>query len=141
MTISLDEVLPAFDANGRHVASVADWSAAVDDPADQSELRTALETAIAALPAASRAIIFLHDVEGVPMAEVAESLAITVASARHARPGRGYFFASGSTRLPGIARFCGIIGIGVTSSGDSALSRVQAPQKGGGAKPFVRRMP
>jgi RNA polymerase sigma-70 factor, ECF subfamily len=80
--ISLDEVLPAFDANGRHVASVEDWSAAVDDPAVQGELRTALEAAIGKLPIAYRSIILLHDVEGVPMAEVAESLAITLASAK-----------------------------------------------------------
>ena len=44
--IALDDVLPAFDANGRHVGSVEDWSAALDDPAVQGELRTALETAI-----------------------------------------------------------------------------------------------
>jgi RNA polymerase sigma-70 factor, ECF subfamily len=80
--ISLDEVLPAFDDNGRHAASIKDWSAAVDDPAVQSELRTALEAAIASLPVAYRAIILLHDVEGLPMAEVAESLAITRTSAK-----------------------------------------------------------
>jgi RNA polymerase sigma-70 factor (ECF subfamily) len=68
--------------DGRHVASLEDWSAAVDDPAVQSEVRTALEAAIADLPVAYRAIILLHDVEGVPMAEVAQSLAITVGSAK-----------------------------------------------------------
>lgn len=61
---------------------MADWSAAVDDPAAQSELRTALEAAIAELPVARRAIILLHDVEGVPMADVAVSLGITLASAK-----------------------------------------------------------
>jgi DNA-directed RNA polymerase specialized sigma24 family protein len=61
---------------------MADWSAAVDDPAVQSELRAALEAAIAELPVAHRAIILLHDVEGVRMADVAVSLGITLASAK-----------------------------------------------------------
>lgn len=80
--ISLDEVLPAFDGHGTHADSIADWSTAVDDPAVQSELRTALEAAIAALPVAHRAVIILHDVEGVPMADIAVSLGITVASTK-----------------------------------------------------------
>jgi RNA polymerase sigma-70 factor (ECF subfamily) len=80
--ISLDEVLPAFDEHGQHAYSMADWSGAVDDPAVQSELRTALEAAIAELPVAHRAIILLHDVEGVRMADIAASLGITLASAK-----------------------------------------------------------
>jgi RNA polymerase sigma-70 factor (ECF subfamily) len=80
--ISLDEVLPAFDEHGQHADSMADWSGAVDDPAVQSELRTALEAAIAELPVVHRAIILLHDVEGVRMADIAVSLGITLASAK-----------------------------------------------------------
>ena len=79
--ISLDEVLPAFDEHGQHADSTTDWST-VDDPAVQIELRTALEAAIADLPVAHRAIILLHEVEGVPMADIAMSLGITVASAK-----------------------------------------------------------
>ena len=80
--ISLDEVLPVFDEHGQHAQAIADWSTAVDDPAAQSELRTALEAAIAEVPPAHRAIILLHDVEGVPMADVAVSLGITLAAAK-----------------------------------------------------------
>ena len=80
--ISLDDVLPAFDADGRHVTSIEDWSAAVDDPAVQSEVRTALEAAIADLPVAYRAMILLHDVGGVPLAVVARSVAFRVGSAK-----------------------------------------------------------
>src|SRR6267142_3928484 len=40
--LSLDEVLPAFDPQGRHVGPVADWSPCVDDPSIQTELRMAL---------------------------------------------------------------------------------------------------
>src|SRR5213593_4144823 len=40
--LSLDEVLPSFDAWGGHVSPMADWSARVDDPSVQTELRAAL---------------------------------------------------------------------------------------------------
>jgi len=55
---------------GQHANSIAAWSTAVDDPA-QSELRAALEAAIADLPAAHRAIILLRDVRGVERVETA----------------------------------------------------------------------
>ena len=42
----------------------------------------ALEAAIGDLPVAHRAIILLHDVEGMPMADIAVSLGITLASAK-----------------------------------------------------------
>jgi RNA polymerase sigma-70 factor (ECF subfamily) len=48
--VSLDKLLPEFDAHGRHVAPVADWSMSVDDPARQTELRMVLTTAIDELP-------------------------------------------------------------------------------------------
>src|SRR6058998_4452789 len=44
--LSLDEVLPSFDAWGGHVGPISDWSARVDDPSVQTELRMALTTAI-----------------------------------------------------------------------------------------------
>jgi RNA polymerase sigma factor (sigma-70 family) len=42
--LSLDEMLPAFDHRGKHVEPVPDWSASVDDPARQTELRAALRS-------------------------------------------------------------------------------------------------
>ena len=59
-----------------------DWSASVHDPAVQSELRSALSAAIDELPAAHRAVFLLHDVDRVSMAEVADSLGITVMTAK-----------------------------------------------------------
>jgi RNA polymerase sigma-70 factor, ECF subfamily len=61
---------------------VIDWSAATDDPAIQTELRGALHSAIGELPASHRAVIVLHDVEGLPLAEVAVSLGITLGTAK-----------------------------------------------------------
>jgi len=80
--ISLDEVLPAFHEDGRHAGPIRDWSASIHDPVVQAELRAALVSAIGELPAQYRAVIVLHDVEGVSMAEVAGSAGITQAAAK-----------------------------------------------------------
>jgi len=80
--ISLDEVLPPFHEDGRHAGPISDWSASIHDPAVQAELRAALASAIGELPVQYRAVIVLHDVEGVSMAEVAGSAGITQAAAK-----------------------------------------------------------
>jgi RNA polymerase sigma-70 factor (ECF subfamily) len=72
--ISLDQVLPILDDGHHHVDPSGDWSAKIDDPAIQSELRDVLASAIDELPANHRAVIVLHDVEGLSMAEVADVL-------------------------------------------------------------------
>ena len=77
--ISLEEALPLFDESGRHITPVADWSACVDDPATQVELRTALSAAIAELPAPYRIVLVLRDVEGRSNGEIADVLGLTVA--------------------------------------------------------------
>src|SRR5438876_4085754 len=75
---SLDEVLPSFDAQGRHVGPVADWSARVDDPSAQTELRMALTSAIDELHPVSRTVLVLRDVEGLSNLEIAEALSLSV---------------------------------------------------------------
>ena len=77
--ISWDEVLPLFDESGRHVAPAVDWSARVEDPALQVELRTALTRAIDALPAGYRAVLVLRDVEGRSHGEIADVLGLNIA--------------------------------------------------------------
>ena len=62
--LSLDEVRPPFDARGRHVGPMADWSARVDDHSVQTELRVALTSAINDLPSVARTVLVLRDVEG-----------------------------------------------------------------------------
>jgi RNA polymerase sigma-70 factor (ECF subfamily) len=76
--ISLDQVLPILD-DGHHRG---DWSAQIDDPAIQSELRDVLASAIDELPANHRAVFVLHDVEGLSMAEVTDALGISLATAK-----------------------------------------------------------
>lgn len=80
--ISLDDVLPTFHEDGRHAGPIVDWSAELDDPTVQIELRSVLTSALEELPDHYRAVIILHDVDGMPMAEVAECLDITVPTAK-----------------------------------------------------------
>ena len=75
--LSLDEVLPSFDAQGRHVGPIADWSARVDDHSVQTELRMALTSAIDELPPVSRTVLILRDVEGLSNLEIAEVLGLS----------------------------------------------------------------
>jgi len=76
--LSLDDVLPLFDERGRHVAPVADWSARVEDPAVQTDLRVALTSAIDELPTDYRTALLLRDVEGLSHLQVAEVLSLSV---------------------------------------------------------------
>jgi len=76
--LSLDDVLPSFDAQGRHVGPMADWSARVDDHSVQTELRMALISAINELPPVARAAVVLRDVEGFSNVEIAEALGLSV---------------------------------------------------------------
>jgi RNA polymerase sigma-70 factor, ECF subfamily len=80
--ISLDEVCPPFDENGRHTGVIRDWSPSVDDPVVQLELRAVLNSAVSDLPAHYRAVIILRDVEGLSNAEIADALRITIPTAK-----------------------------------------------------------
>jgi len=76
--LSLDDVLPSFDERGQHAMAVTDWSARVDDPAVQSELRQTLTAAIAELPDLYRTVLVLRDVEGLTNLEIARALDLSL---------------------------------------------------------------
>ncbi len=80
--ISLDDVLPAFHEDGKHAASITDWSPRVNDPSHQTELRGVLSAALDALPEDYRTAVILRDIEGFSTAEVAETLGLSVANAK-----------------------------------------------------------
>lgn len=80
--ISLDEVLPPFHEASADPPVIEDWSKRLDDPAIRTDLRSALSAAIADLSPQYQSVVILHDVEGLPMAEVAETAGITVANAK-----------------------------------------------------------
>jgi RNA polymerase sigma-70 factor (ECF subfamily) len=73
--------IPLEDALAEAPAA-ADWSATLEDPAAQTELRAELRAAIGELPPEYRAAVVLRDVEGLSVNEVAESLGISVAAAK-----------------------------------------------------------
>ena len=79
---AIDAALPAFDENGRHAGPLVDWSSRIDDPAVQTELRIVLSSAISELPVHYRAVFVMRDVEGLSMAEIADCLGLTVATAK-----------------------------------------------------------
>jgi RNA polymerase sigma-70 factor (ECF subfamily) len=76
--ISWEDLLPTFDEQTLHAEPVGDWSARVEEPALQTELRTVLTTAINDLPGDYRTAFLLHDVEGFSNPEIAETLHISL---------------------------------------------------------------
>jgi RNA polymerase sigma-70 factor (ECF subfamily) len=76
--IAMDDVLPAFDAEGLHFEPMDDWTPRVDENAENGELRDALEKAIAELPPDYRTALVMHDVEGMPNPDIAETLGISL---------------------------------------------------------------
>lgn len=64
--------------HGRPGEPLADWSARVEEPAFQTELRTVLTAAINDLPVDYRLAFVLHDVEGLSNPETAEVLRVSL---------------------------------------------------------------
>jgi RNA polymerase sigma-70 factor (ECF subfamily) len=75
--IALDDVLPALDAD-MHFEPMDDWAPRVDDNALNGELREELEKAIDELPPDYRTALVMHDVEGMPNPDIAETLGISL---------------------------------------------------------------
>ena len=76
--IAIDDVLPAFDNDGLHFEPMDDWAPRVDDNAVNGELRDVLEKAIAELPPDYRTALVMHDVEGMPNPDIAETLGVSL---------------------------------------------------------------
>jgi len=77
--VSLDEVSAVLDEHGD---PGTDWSARVEDPAIQTDLRMMLTAAISELPADYRAVFLLRDVERLANDEISAALGISVAIAK-----------------------------------------------------------
>ena len=76
--IALDDVLPSLDSEGLHFEPMDDWAPKVDDNAANGELRQVLEQAISELPPDYRTALVMHDVEGMPNPDIAETLGISL---------------------------------------------------------------
>lgn len=76
--LSLDEFMPAMDHDGGHVKlQIADWSALPDRQVLQSEMKQALDRAIASLPETYKSVVLLRDIEELSTQEAAHVLDLT----------------------------------------------------------------
>src|SRR5262245_18881422 len=71
-SVTVDEYVPAFQ----------EWSACIEDPVLQLELRNVLIAAIDSLPEDYRAIVLLRDVEGLSPQDVSQITSLTIASVK-----------------------------------------------------------
>ncbi len=72
--VSVDELLPAFDEQGRHANPVADFRHRVEDRLEWEETQAAVRACIDQLPDAYRTIVLLRDIEEFTTEQTAELL-------------------------------------------------------------------
>ena len=73
-TVSLDELLPAFDEQGRHAKPIVDFGHRVEDRLEREETRAAVRACIDQLPDDYRMIVLLRDIEEFTTEQTAELL-------------------------------------------------------------------
>jgi RNA polymerase sigma-70 factor (ECF subfamily) len=86
-SVALGEGAPSvdparFDASGAWAAPPVHWVEEVEERLAAEVLASALERALAQLPAAQREVVLLRDVEGLTAAEACEVLALSDANQR-----------------------------------------------------------
>jgi RNA polymerase sigma-70 factor (ECF subfamily) len=73
-TVPLDDLLPAFDASGRHARAVAPWAPDAEERLTRDETRAQVRACIDRLPDAYRTVILLRDIEGLDTDQAADVL-------------------------------------------------------------------
>jgi len=116
--VSWEDLAPSFDDNGQYMEVTVDWSRRLTDPAIEGELRSVLGDAIDELPADYRTAFLLHDVEGLPYPEIAETLHLKLGAAK-SRVHR--------TRLFLQRRLAGYMGASPNAGGDEIENRGTGP--------------
>lgn len=77
--LSLDDFMPAIQEHGDHIhLDIADWSDLPDARLLRSELKSVLDSAIAALPDTYRSVVLLRDVEELSTEETAKILGLSL---------------------------------------------------------------
>ena len=74
---SIDDLLPHFDAEGRHVSPVAAWETPSDVLLERRETRAMVRRCIDRLPERYRTVLLLRDIEELDTQESADLLATT----------------------------------------------------------------
>jgi RNA polymerase sigma-70 factor, ECF subfamily len=82
--VPIDDWLPRFLPDGHHEASFIDWSNAAHAMIEQQETCALVRRCIDQLPDSYRTVLLMHDIEGIPVDEVAAALDIS-ANAVHIR--------------------------------------------------------
>ncbi len=78
----LERWLPVFDAEGRHLQPVEDWSANPEKVLLQQERPEIVHQALGTLPAEYRVVVALRDLQGLSGEEVAEILGLSLAAVK-----------------------------------------------------------
>jgi RNA polymerase sigma-70 factor (ECF subfamily) len=73
----IDDLLPAFQADGHHVEQFSDWSAPADQLIEREETRKIVRGCVDRLPDQYRTVLFLRDIEERSTQEVATLLDMT----------------------------------------------------------------
>ena len=76
--ISIDEVMPLFNAAGFQQESIKDWSENTESLMFANETRNVIKNAVALLPEKEKVVFLLRDVEGVSTEKTGEILDLTV---------------------------------------------------------------
>ena len=79
--LSLDELMPRPDANGRK-PEIADWSDDAERALLRGELSGRMEAAIDKLPKEYKIVLVLRDVEGLSAEETAQAVGLSVAAVK-----------------------------------------------------------
>jgi RNA polymerase sigma-70 factor, ECF subfamily len=73
----IEDLLPAFQADGHHVERFSDWSAPAEELIEREETRQTVRGCVDRLPEQYRSVLLLRDIEERSTQEVAELLDIT----------------------------------------------------------------
>jgi RNA polymerase sigma-70 factor (ECF subfamily) len=77
-TISIDDLLPAFDERGHHLQPVAPWSEQPGDRLERADMQNQVRACIDLLPDDHRMVLLLRDIEELDTQQTAEVLGISV---------------------------------------------------------------
>lgn len=79
---SIDDLLPAFKADGHHLERFSSWAPPADQLLEQQETRRIVRAAIDELPDSYRTVLILRDIEERSTQEVADMLETTAAAVK-----------------------------------------------------------
>jgi RNA polymerase sigma-70 factor (ECF subfamily) len=79
---SIEELLPAFQEDGRHAEPVVSWQESAEQRLERRQTQSLVRAAIGALPESYRIVLMLRDIEDLSTREAADALGITENAAK-----------------------------------------------------------